>query len=65
MTSWLICAYPDVWKTAIAGAPVTDLVDQYTLSDNNINRATFYGPSPLVGDNMKAYAAQSPITQAW
>ncbi len=65
MTSWLIGAYPDVWRTAIAGAPVTDLVDQYSLSDNNINRATFYGPSPFVGDNMKAYAAQSPITHAW
>jgi dipeptidyl aminopeptidase/acylaminoacyl peptidase len=65
MTSWLIGAYPEMWKTAIAGAPVTDLVDQYTLSDNNINRGTFYGPSPFVGDNLKAYAAQSPITYAW
>lgn len=65
MTSWLIGAYPDVWKTAIAGAPVTDLIDQYTLSDNNINRGTFYGPSPFVGDNFKAYMAQSPIANAW
>ena len=26
MTSWLIGNYPDVWKAAVAGAPVTDLV---------------------------------------
>jgi dipeptidyl aminopeptidase/acylaminoacyl peptidase len=65
MTSWLLGAYPSVWRAAVAGAPVTDLVDQYTLSDNNIQRSAAYGPSPFVGDNMKAYAAQSPITYAW
>lgn len=65
MTSWLIGNYPTVWKAAVAGAPVTDIVDQYTLSDNNVQRAAGYGPSPFVGDNMKAYAAQSPITYAW
>jgi dipeptidyl aminopeptidase/acylaminoacyl peptidase len=65
MTSWLIGNYPAVWKAAVAGAPVTDLVDQYTLSDNNVERAAGYGPSPFVGDNMKAYAAQSPISYAW
>jgi len=65
MTSWLLGNYPQVWRTAVAGAPVTDLVDQYTLSDNNIQRAAGYGPSPFVGDNLKAYAAMSPITYAW
>jgi dipeptidyl aminopeptidase/acylaminoacyl peptidase len=65
MTSWLIGNYPAVWKAAVAGAPVTDLVDQYTLSDNNVQRAAGYGPSPFVGDNIKAYAAQSPISYAW
>ena len=65
MTSWLIGNYPTMWRVAVAGAPVTDLVDQYTLSDNNVQRAAGYGPSPFVGDNMKAYAAQSPITYAW
>jgi dipeptidyl aminopeptidase/acylaminoacyl peptidase len=40
-------------------------VDQYTLSDNNVERASGYGPSPFVGDNLKAYAAQSPISYAW
>ena len=65
MTAWLIGNYPDAWRAAVAGAPVTDLVDQYTLSDNNINRAEGYGPSPFVGDNLKSYALQSPITYAW
>ncbi|HEV2533385.1 S9 family peptidase [Phenylobacterium sp.] len=65
MTSWLIGNYPEVWKTAIAGAPVTDIIDQYTLSDNNTQRAWGYGPSPFVGDNLKSYWVQSPISYAW
>lgn len=65
MTSWMIGAYPGVWKAAVAGAPVTDLVDQYTLSDNNIGRASGYGPSPFVGDGMKLYAEESPIMHAY
>lgn len=65
MTSWLIGNYPDAWKAAVAGAPVTDIVDQYTTADNNRARASQYGPSPFVGDNMASYARQSPISQAW
>jgi dipeptidyl aminopeptidase/acylaminoacyl peptidase len=65
MTAWLIGNYPTVWKAAVAGAPVTDLVDQYTLSDNNVTRSALYGPSPFSGDNMKSYAVQSPIWYAW
>ena len=65
MTSWLIGNYPATWKCAVAGAPVTDIVDQYTLSDNNVLRVTGYGPSPFVGDNLKSYQAQSPISYAW
>jgi dipeptidyl aminopeptidase/acylaminoacyl peptidase len=65
MTSWMIGNYPEVWKAAVAGAPVTDLVDQYSLSDNNVERVGHYGPSPFVGDNLKSYAVQSPITYAW
>ncbi len=65
MTAWLIGNYPNVWRAAVAGAPVTDLVDQYTLSDNNVERAAGYGPSPFVGDNMKSYAVQSPISYAY
>jgi dipeptidyl aminopeptidase/acylaminoacyl peptidase len=66
MTSWLIGNYPTVWKAAVAGAPVTDIVDQYTLSDNNIQRASGYGPSPFVGEkSLQRYAAMSPLTYAW
>ena len=35
MTSWLIGNYPDEWRAAVAGAPVTDYVDSYALSDVN------------------------------
>ncbi len=65
MTAWLIGNDPQTWRVAVAGAPVTDLVDQYTLSDNNVNRFELYGPSPFVGDRLKAYQAQSPISYAW
>jgi dipeptidyl aminopeptidase/acylaminoacyl peptidase len=51
MTWWMIGNYPAVWKAAVAGALVTDLVDQYSLSDNNVERVEHYGPSPYVGDN--------------
>jgi dipeptidyl aminopeptidase/acylaminoacyl peptidase len=63
MTSWLIGHY-SFWKAAMAGAPVTDLYDEYNLSDGNVGtRYTFKG-SPFVGDNLKDYRAQSPITYA-
>ncbi len=65
MTSWLIGNYPDAWKAAVAGAPVTDILDQYTTADSNRIRAGQYGPSPFVGNNMASYARQSPIQYAW
>ncbi len=63
MTVWLAGHYGG-WKAAVAGAAVTDWMDQYNLSDGNIARATAIGGSPYIGDNMKKYIAQSPITEA-
>jgi dipeptidyl aminopeptidase/acylaminoacyl peptidase len=61
MTSWLI-GHAQFWKAAIAGAPVTNLLDQYTLSDSNVARAASIGGSPYTGDWMKHWVEQSPIT---
>ena len=64
MTSWMIGHYPTTFKAAVAGAAVNNLVDQYTLGDANVARAYAMGGSPYVGDNMKKYIDQSPITYA-
>ncbi len=61
MTSWLIGHY-NFWKAAVAGAPVTDLYDEYNLSDGNVSGRYSFKGSPYVGDNLKDYRAQSPIT---
>jgi dipeptidyl aminopeptidase/acylaminoacyl peptidase len=63
MTSWLIGHY-SIWKAAMAGAPVTNLLDEYNLSDGNVSGRYSFKGSPYVGDNMKDYIAQSPITYA-
>jgi dipeptidyl aminopeptidase/acylaminoacyl peptidase len=61
MTAWLAGNY-DVWKAAVAGAAVTDINDQYNLSDGNVARGRALG-SPYKG-NMQKYIDQSPITYA-
>jgi dipeptidyl aminopeptidase/acylaminoacyl peptidase len=61
MTVWLAGNYP-VWKAAVAGAAVTDLADQYNLSDGNVIRGRVRG-SPYKG-KMQEYIDQSPITYA-
>ena len=61
MTTWLLGHYP-VWKVAIAGAAVTNWLDQYNLGDANVRRGAAFGGSPYVGDNMANYLAQSPIS---
>jgi dipeptidyl aminopeptidase/acylaminoacyl peptidase len=63
MTVWLAGHYPG-WKAAMAGAAVTDWVDQYDLGDGNVNVANAIGGSPWVGNNMQKYIEQSPITNA-
>jgi len=63
MTSWLIGHY-QIWKAAMAGAPVTDTYDEYNLSDGNVTGRYSFKGSPYVGDNLKDYRAQSPIAYA-
>jgi dipeptidyl aminopeptidase/acylaminoacyl peptidase len=61
MTTWLIGHY-HIWKTAVAGAPVTDFVNQYDWADNNVGRKYIYSGSPWVGHNIAKYREASPIT---
>jgi dipeptidyl aminopeptidase/acylaminoacyl peptidase len=63
MTSWMIGHY-QIWKAAVAGASVTDLNEEYNLSDGNVTGRYGFKGSPWVGENMKDYLAQSPISSA-
>jgi len=64
MTSWLIGNYPGEWKAAMAGAPVTDLEDQYNFGDGSIAWRYFLGGgSPWTG-SQETYRRNSPITYA-
>jgi dipeptidyl aminopeptidase/acylaminoacyl peptidase len=64
MTTWLAGHYP-VWKAAVAGAPVTDWVQMYDLSDGNVTQgASATGLSPYVGDGMAVNRRQSPASSA-
>jgi dipeptidyl aminopeptidase/acylaminoacyl peptidase len=62
MTTWLLGNFPG-WKVAVAGAAVTDNLDQYNLGDANVRRGYAFGGSPWTSpERMKAYIDQSPIT---
>ena len=63
MTSWMIGNYPDVFKAAVSGAAVNNMLDQYALGDYNVQRGASWG-SPYKDDNMKRYIEMSPITYA-
>jgi dipeptidyl aminopeptidase/acylaminoacyl peptidase len=65
MTTWLLGNYPDRWKAGVAGAPVTDHLDQYVLSDIHSLVATYFGGSPFTDPKLlQAYREQAPITYA-
>jgi dipeptidyl aminopeptidase/acylaminoacyl peptidase len=65
MTVWLLGNYPDRWRAGVAGAAVTDHVDQYVLSDIHSFVATYYGGSPFTDPKrLQAYRDQAPITYA-
>lgn len=64
MTTWLLGNYQG-WRVAVAGAAVTDWMDQYNLGDANVRRAAAFGGSPWTDPKrMQAYIEQSPITYA-
>jgi dipeptidyl aminopeptidase/acylaminoacyl peptidase len=64
MTTWLLGHYP-VWKVAVAGAAVTDWIDQYALGDANVRRGAAFGGSPYTDPKRyQAYIDESPITYA-
>ena len=65
MTSWLIGNYPNEWKAAVAGAPVTDWQEMYDLGDGSVTIRYLFGGSPWTDTTRaKAYRAQSPIAYA-
>ncbi len=65
MTTWLLGNYPAVWRAGVAGAPVTDWMDQYNLGDANVRRGAAFGGSPYTDPKrMEAYRVQSPMAYA-
>jgi dipeptidyl aminopeptidase/acylaminoacyl peptidase len=65
MTTWLLGHYPERWKAAVAGAAVTDWMDQYNLGDANVRRASALGGSPWTdAKRLQSYWEQSPISAA-
>jgi dipeptidyl aminopeptidase/acylaminoacyl peptidase len=60
MTSWMIGHYP-IWRAAVTGAAVNDLVVDYSIADDIDADRDFMSPPPFSG-GMAAYRMQSPIT---
>ena len=61
-TSWLTTQFHH-WRAAVAGAGILNWVERY--ADGNGTEARYmFGGSPYVGDHMKDFVAQSPITYA-
>ena len=63
MTTWMLGNYPDVWKAGVAGAAVTDRIDQQSFSDGAGGRGG--ANSPWINpEAMTRELSQSPITYA-
>ncbi|MDE2496737.1 MAG: S9 family peptidase [Xanthomonadaceae bacterium] len=60
LTAWLTSHY-DVWKAAVAGAPVTDWLMDYSISYYQEGDAYFFGSSPWTSEGWEIWRAQSPI----
>jgi dipeptidyl aminopeptidase/acylaminoacyl peptidase len=65
MSTWLAGRYPNMWRAAVIGAPVTNWLDQYTLGDANVRRGDAFGGSPYTDTTrMRAFLDQSPMRVA-
>jgi dipeptidyl aminopeptidase/acylaminoacyl peptidase len=63
MTSWMIGHYP-IFKAAVSGAAVNNMLDTYNLADNGPARRRVWG-SPYTSEaNMRRWLEFSPITFA-
>lgn len=60
MTAWLTSHY-DVWKAAVAGAPVTDWLMDYSISYYQEGDAYLFGSSPWTDAGWDMWREQSPI----
>jgi dipeptidyl aminopeptidase/acylaminoacyl peptidase len=63
MTTWLTGHY-DRWKAAMAGAPLTDWVMDYTIAFYQKGDLYFFGSGPWTKANAKIWREQSPIQYA-
>jgi dipeptidyl aminopeptidase/acylaminoacyl peptidase len=61
LTSWMIGHY-QIWKCAVTGAAVNDLVVDYTIADDIDADRVSFSDSPFVGSELAAWQRQSPIT---
>jgi dipeptidyl aminopeptidase/acylaminoacyl peptidase len=61
LTAWLTSHY-DVWKAAVAGAPVTDWLMDYSISYYQEGDAYLFGSSPWTNAGWDMWREQSPIT---
>jgi dipeptidyl aminopeptidase/acylaminoacyl peptidase len=59
MTTWMLGNYPTVWRAGVAGAAVTDRIDQQNFSDG-----AGRGSAWINAEQMERERAQSPITYA-
>jgi dipeptidyl aminopeptidase/acylaminoacyl peptidase len=62
LTSWMESQYP-IWKAAVAGAAVNDLVVDYAIADDiDADAISFAGGSPYRGNFLAVWRRHSPIT---
>lgn len=65
LTSWLTTQFHH-WRAAVSGAAINNWLEEYDDAGGGHEGVLrqFFGGSPYVGDHMKDFVAQSPITYA-